>query len=252
MTDQQRNLPLYLSAPSPCSYLDNLDSNSAFLDPECDIDMQLYGHLIKQGFRRSGRLVYRPHCETCNQCLSVRIPVERFTPRRRHRRTLANNSHVEIRMTNAGFHQEHFSLYQKYTASRHTGGSMAESSKEEYLGFLTASWGETHFIEMRENGKLLGVAVTDQVNDGLSAVYTFFDPDYPQRSLGNYGVLMQISLTRQLNLPYLYLGYWIRDCKKMSYKADYRPLEIYSHGKWRSFQHGQTIELPELPKKTIS
>jgi len=214
--------------------------------------MPIYGQLLKQGFRRSGKMVYRPHCETCAQCRSTRIAVDEFTLGKRYRRVLKNNKAVSISTCNARFQQEHFELYRKYTASRHKDGSMADSTEQEYKDFLITDWGETLFVEFREEGRLLGVAVTDQLDDGLSAVYTFFDPDMAKRSLGTFAVLMQIELAKQLQLPFLYLGYWVRDCGKMAYKTDFRPIQVFTKQKWHSFAPKQEInisELPEIPSK---
>ena len=240
------SLPLYLSAPQSCAYLPGRMSSSLFVDPDGPMDMALYGQLLRRGFRRSGSLVYRPHCEGCRQCLSVRIPVVQFQPRRRHRRILKLNRDVELIPCNARLQAEHFHLYQAYTASRHAGGNMADSTPADYMDFLSSRWSQTQFIELRERGELLGVAVTDQLADGLSAVYTFFEPDLPQRSLGTFAVLSQISLARQLGLPYLYLGYWVRDCRKMVYKADYRPVQVFSQENWVQFEQGERIEVAEL------
>ena len=246
MKGGNQRIPLLLSVPQPCSYLDGQYSSNAFVDPDCGLDNQLYSQLIRHGFRRSGRLVYRPHCPECSQCLSLRVPVNEFVERRRHRRVLRANREVQLVPCNPRFQQAHYELYQRYTAARHAGGSMAESTPREYLDFLTADWAETQFVELREQGHLLGVAITDQVADGLSAVYTFFDPDLPQRSLGTYAVLGQLSLARQLGLPWLYLGYWVRDCAKMAYKADFRPLQVFSRGEWLTFGPGEPIEVAEL------
>jgi arginine-tRNA-protein transferase len=246
MSRGTRQIPLLLSMPQPCSYLPDRLASNLVVDPAVGPDMRLYSQLIRQGFRRSGRILYRPHCEACRQCLSLRIPVEEFALRRRHRRIMHRNRELVITPCNPRFRQEHFALYRRYTASRHGGGSMAESSPDEYLDFLTADWSDTLFLEMREQGRLLAVAVTDEVGDGLSAVYTYFAPELPQRSLGTFAVLGQVDLARQLGLPYLYLGYWIRDCAKMAYKADYRPMQVYSEGRWRQFERHETVEVPEL------
>lgn len=246
MSNNDRRIPLLLSMPETCSYLPDQSSSSAFIDPDCDIDMALYSHLIRIGFRRSGRVVYRPHCAGCHQCLSLRLPVDRFEHRRRHRRILRANKNIRLVTCNARLQPEHYELYRRYTASRHSGGSMADATPDQYMDFLSAFWSETLFIELREDQRLLGVAVTDQVADGLSAVYTFFEPDLPHRSLGSFAVLSQLSMARQLELPYLYLGYWIRDCQKMAYKADYRPMQVFSGGRWLEFGLGEDILVPEL------
>jgi len=242
----KRQIPLLLSMPQTCSYLKDQLSSNAFVDPELEMDVALYAQLLRVGFRRSGRLVYRPHCAECQQCLSLRIPVEKFQERRRHRRIRQKNQHVRLVTSNPRLQAEHFDLFRRYTASRHEGGSMAESTPAQYMDFLTAPWSETVFLEMREDERLLGIAVTDMLGDGLSAVYCFFDPEMPHRSLGAFAILSQISMARQLDLPYLYLGYWIRDCSKMSYKADYRPMQVFSGGRWQTFYPGQEIDVPEL------
>lgn len=241
-----QRIPLLLSAPQPCSYLENRSSSSAFVDPGVPMDMPLYGRLVRVGFRRSGALVYRPQCPTCQQCLALRLPVEQFRPRRRHRRALQKNRDVRLVTCDARLQAEHFALYQRYTASRHGEGIMAESTPTQYMDFLTAPWSETLFVELREEKRLLGVAVTDRLGDGLSAVYTFFEPGLGQRSLGTFAVLSQLSMARQLGLPHLYLGYWIRDCGKMAYKADYRPVQLFSGEQWRTFGQGEEIDVPEL------
>ena len=247
MSQGSRQIPLLLSMPQPCSYLPNRFAANLVVDPAVGVDMTLYSQLIRQGFRRSGRILYRPHCEECRQCLSLRIPVNDFALRRRHRRVLQRNRELALNPCNARFQQEHFELFQRYTASRHSGGSMAESDIQEYQDFLTADWNDTLFLEMREHGRLLAVAVTDEVSDGLSAVYTFFEPELPQRSLGTFAVLSQLSLARQLGLPHLDRGYWIRACATMASTADYRPMQVYSQGRWRQFELHQAAQVPELP-----
>ncbi len=243
MNERALRLILYLSAPHPCSYLAGQETQSLFADPQAPMDTRIYSHLVKRGFRRSGRLVYQPHCPTCRQCRSARVPVATFQPRRRHRRVLRANRDLRIVPVPPGFCEEHFTLYQRYTRARHAGGNMAESSAQEYLDFLVADWCATDFLEIRLGERLLGVAVTDRLSDGLSAVYTFFDPDQPRRSLGTWAILAQIERARELGLSWLYLGYWIRDCEKMRYKTGFRPIELYDGQGWRRFETGETVEL---------
>lgn len=246
MTASETQIKLYLSTAHPCSYLDDEMAHTAFIDPQIDMSMLLYSALAQQGFRRSGRMVYRQHCEDCKQCLSVRIPVDAFKSRRIHRRVLKANSDISIQEETVSDDPELYKLYQRYTAARHEDGEMKNSTLEEYLNFLTTSWSDTRFMVMRLHGNPVGVAVTDVLHDGLSAVYTFFDPDMPKRSLGTFGILQQIELAKTYGLPYLYLGFWVRDCQKMSYKTDYRPLQIYSEDRWKQFENGEFIDLPEL------
>jgi len=241
-----RRLPLYLSAGSACGYLEDRQSRNLFVDPDAAINSVLYGQLLRRGFRRSGRLVYRPHCDHCRQCLSVRVPVQGFEKNRRFRRVIEANRDLSVTPRPANFMGEHYDLYRRYTAARHAEGSMQNSSPAEYADFLMADWCDTHFLEIRRADQLLAVAVTDELEDGLSAVYTFFAPEETPRSLGTLAILTQIQLGQQWDLPYLYLGYWVQGCRKMSYKSDFRPLQIFSEGEWREFARGEPIRVPEL------
>lgn len=241
MTRAERQLMLYQSPPHPCGYLDGHASSSVFIDPDAKLSSANYGFLLQQGFRRSGAHVYRPQCPDCQACISARLPVVDFAPRRQQRRTLRANRDLDIEITPARFDPEHYALYRAYTGARHTDGEMAQSSAEEYGDFLIADWCRSEFMEFRLAGRLVAVAVIDRIPDGLSAVYTFFDPDLAARSLGVFAVLCQIERARELNLPYLYMGYWIGDCRKMRYKADYRPLELLLNGLWVAFDPGQPL-----------
>ena len=244
--ERPRHLPLYLSAGSPCGYLESRQSRNLFVDPDVAMNTVLYGQLLRRGFRRSGRLVYRPHCDHCRQCLSVRVPVQGFELKRRFRRVIEANRDLSVTPRPAAFMSEHYDLYRRYTAARHAEGSMQDSSPAEYADFLMADWCDTHFVEIRREQQLLAVAVTDQLEDGLSAVYTFFAPEEAARSLGTFAILTQIQLARQWDLPHLYLGYWVRDCRKMSYKADFRPLQLFSEGEWREVAPGEQLRVTEL------
>lgn len=236
-----RRLPLYLSAPHSCSYLPGKQSSTLFLDPDQALDMATYSELLQFGFRRSGGVVYAPRCENCTQCISVRIPVEQFKPRRNHRRVLLANQDVVIKEREASFNVDHYTLYQKYTGVRHEDGDMASATPASYLDFLRAHWSETRFLEFSWGRKIVAVAVTDVATDGLSAVYTFYDPDMPQRSLGTFAILQQIARARDAGLPYLYLGYWIRDSRKMAYKTAFRPIELFFEGRWRHVRPGEQL-----------
>lgn len=219
-------------------------SNTLFTDPEQPMHMRVYGELLGYGFRRSGRMVYAPRCEHCQQCISVRIPVSEFSLRRNQKRVVRRNRDIETRERSTGFDDEHYSLYQAYTAARHEDGEMASASPAEYLGFLFADWCNTSFLEFRLDGRLVATAVTDVLDDALSAVYTYFDPALGERSLGTLAILAQIEWARLLNLPHLYLGYWIRDCRKMAYKAGYRPMEAWLDGRWQRFAPGEAPPEP--------
>lgn len=242
MTGRNRGLPLYLSAPHACSYLPGRQSQSLFVDPDAPMHGDIYRQLLHHGFRRSGHIVYAPRCEDCQQCVSARVPVERFRPRRIHRRIQRRNADLRRVLVEPTMDPAHFALYQRYTAARHGDGSMAGASPTEYLDFLRADWCDTVFVELHGPDGLLAVAVTDVLDDCLSSVYTFFDPDHAARSLGTFAILSQIDMARERSLAYVYLGYWIRDCRKMAYKTGFRPVELWWQGRWQEF--GPASPLP--------
>ena len=231
MNDQVK-LNFFASAPEPCSYLDNRKSVSAFANPHMDMDMATYNELIQHGFRRSGGYIYRPHCPQCSECISVRVPVRKHRFSRNEQRVIKRNGDIRISIMPGRYRDEHFDLYRRYVNSRHNDGSMANPTKSDYHRFLICDWTDTLFFEYRLNRVLVAVAVCDVTSNGLSAVYTFFDPDYGSRSLGHFAILDQIRETNQRDLEYLYLGYWIKNCGKMSYKRRYKPLEAYINDQW--------------------
>ena len=228
-------LIFFASIAEPCSYLDDRNSVSAFANPHIDMDMQTYNELIQHGFRRSGGYVYRPHCPSCHECVSVRVPLKKQKFTRNELRTIRRNSDLTVTFLKGKFREEHFELYKRYINSRHNDGSMANPSKADYHRFLICDWTDTMFIEFRLNKQLIAVAVSDVLSTGVSAVYTFFDPEYSARSLGHFAILSQISEAKSRDLDYLYLGYWIKDCDKMSYKRRYKPLEGFINDQWVLF-----------------
>lgn len=233
---------LYRSTEHPCPYLPGRTAVSAFVDPTLPLSPPVYGHLLEQGFRRSGSLVYRPFCGQCNACRPVRIPVEDFRPRRSQRRAWhAGGEGLTVEPRPACWDERHFALYQRYLAERHPEGEMAAGDGDDYRRFLFASWGETRCLELRIDRRLLAVAVTDLVPRALSAVYTFFDPAESGRSPGVLAILAQVEVARRWRLEHVYLGYWIRDCRKMSYKSEYRPLEVLRDGAWRRIGPGEPM-----------
>jgi len=226
------SIPLYLTAAHECSYLDDQSAQSVFVHPSCALTSDLYAQLIEQGFRRSGDEVYRPQCAQCSACIPVRLAVEHFKPNRRQKRCLIKNSQITVEVKPAIFEQAHYELYIRYQMIRHGSGDMAKASPEEYLGFLGSTWCDTQFVEFSIDNELAGVAVVDQFENALSAVYTFFDPKFASASLGVYAVLWQIEQARCMKKEFLYLGYWIKACQKMSYKSDYQPLQVLVGGQW--------------------
>lgn len=229
MNDQVK-LNFFASAPEPCSYLEKRKSVSAFANPH--MDMNTYNELIQHGFRRSGGYIYRPHCPHCQECISVRIPVRKHQFSRNEQRVIKRNTDMRISIMPGRYRDEHFDLYQRYINSRHGEGSMANPNKSDYHRFLICDWTDTLFFEYRLNRILIAVAVCDITNSGLSAVYTFFDPNYANRSPGHFAILSKIHETQLRDLDNLYLGYWIRDCNKMSYKRRYKPLEAFLNDQW--------------------
>lgn len=225
-------LKLFATQPHPCSYLDGQEATTVFVDPAADIDSSLYTQLSQLGFRRSGAHLYRPQCLRCQACLSCRIPVKLFKPNRSQRRCLQQNSDISLNITDNINTEEHYNLYARYIENRHQNGDMYPPSEEQYKAFLSSEWGITQFIELRLGEKLIGVCVCDQLGDGLSAVYTFYEAGLDQRSLGKFAILAQIEKARSMNLEYVYLGYWIKECDKMKYKIQYRPLELLVNRRW--------------------
>ncbi len=228
------SLALYIGTESACSYLPDEQSRNIFPDPNQPMTNGLYSQLIQNGFRRSGEQAYRPHCEQCSACVPVRIKVADFTPNRSQRRCLKRNGDLVVIQRPAEFVAEHYELYCRYLASRHPNGGMDKTSEEIYTRFLISNWSKTRFIELRTESdlKLLAVIVTDLVHDGGSAFYTFFDPDESQRSLGTYAILKQIEIIKSQGRPHLYLGYWIAQCQKMSYKTTFSALEGFDGSQW--------------------
>ncbi|WP_332889040.1 arginyltransferase [Methyloprofundus sedimenti] len=227
------SIPLYLDKPHKCSYLADHSAQFAYIHPDFSVNTDIYSQLISQGFRRSGDYAYKPYCATCKKCIPARLAVEDFQLSRQQRRTLKKNTDIEAKIKPAKYEQAHYDLYQLYQLSRHTGGDMANTTEENYINFLSSDWCNTLFVEFSCNNELAGVAVIDLLDNALSAVYTFFDPKFSARSLGVYAVLWQIEYAKSLGLDWLYLGYWIESCQKMSYKINYQPLQGLLDNQWR-------------------
>ncbi|MEH6593698.1 MAG: arginyltransferase [Halioglobus sp.] len=232
MTSSLRDLKVYTTYPHGCSYLKDQEAVTLFVDPRQPVDKALYSKLSAMGFRRSGGHIYRPHCTDCNACIPARIPVDTFSPSRRQRRTLKRNRDLAIEHTPDIKDSTSYELYRSYIEARHADGDMYPPDREQYESFLSNEWNCTDYYRFYDKGRLIAIAVVDVLEDGLSAIYTFFDPEASQRSLGGFAVLWQIEKAREMGLEYIYLGYWIRGCQKMAYKSEYRPLELYLNNRW--------------------
>ena len=227
----------YTTAAYPCSYIEGRIARSQVAAPGEKIGDNLYSDLVRNGFRRSGGYVYRPLCDHCQACTSIRVPVAEFRPDRSQRRAQRQYANLEAYVSKPYFSEEHHALYQRYQKARHAEGGMDQDDVAQYIEFMVNSHVDSYMIEFRETGAngmpnaLKMVSIIDQLSDGLSAVYTFFEPLEGQ-SYGTFNVLWQIEYAQSLGLSYVYLGYWIQACRKMSYKIRFQPSELLLHGHW--------------------
>lgn len=226
-------MDFYQTPIHPCGYLENRYSVNIFADPNAELSTRTYSWLIDRGFRRNGSNLYKPHCPDCKACIPTRVAVNNFKLSRSQKRVLVRNQDLKVQETQKSFVQEHFDLYKCYLEDRHSDGPMTSSTQEDYKDFILGSWSDTRFLEFRLDEKLICVAVFDNLPQGLSAAYTYFNTAYQNRSLGTLAILKLIEHADINNLEYVYLGYWIKECQKMSYKSNFRPVEGFIAKQWQ-------------------
>jgi len=226
-------MDFYQTPAHLCGYLPDRYSTNIFADPNVEISTKTYSWLIDYGFRRNGHHLYRPQCPDCSACVPTRVRAKDFKPNRSQQRTLKHNIDLSTHIFQREFKQEHFNLYQQYLQDRHSDSPMTSSTQQDYEEFILGSWSDTQFLEFRLENRLICVAVMDLLPQGISAAYTFYDAAFKSRSLGTLAILKLVEQANAQSLEFVYLGYWIKECQKMSYKVNFKPTEGYINNKWQ-------------------
>ena len=226
-------IQFYVTTKYSCGYINNQEAQSMVATPYKKVDADTYSDLIQKGFRRSGQYVYKPQCNECSACIPIRICAKEFKRSQSKKRTLKKHSYVTAKILPLKFEEEHYNLYVHYQKNRHRLSSETNNDIADYNDFLIKSNVDTKIIEFRSEEKLLMVTIVDQLKDGISAVYTFYDCNDSKLSFGTYSILWLLNFCKNKNLNYVYLGYWINDSKKMKYKINFKPYELMINGVWQ-------------------
>jgi arginine-tRNA-protein transferase len=245
MNDTRLHRPqfYYTTAPLPCPYLPGRIERKLVTEITGPDGEGLHDRLSRAGFRRSHNIAYAPVCHGCRACVPIRVPVNEFAPDRSLRKIWRMNAHLEGFEVPVRATQEQYALFQRYQTTRHGDGDMAAMSLFDYRAMIEDTPIDTFVIEFRDQqDQLVGACLTDRLNDGLSAVYSFFAPELARQSLGNHAIMWLIERTRQLGLPYVYLGYWVAESRKMAYKTRFQPSEIMTEGQWHRTDQSMVLE----------
>ncbi len=228
-----QTIQLFLTESDKCSYLDDRQQRMLLVDPNHPLDNSLATYFSNHGFRRSGNMTYRPKCDNCQQCVSVRVPAIHYSPSKSQRRIIRKNKDIQVSLEPLSNALDYFPMYYEYQKSRHPDGSMCDSSEEKYLTFIQSDYTDTALMVRRLGSEVISVTIVDLFHDGVSLLYTFFDPQYSDMSPGKAAIIDTISYCRHQGMPYAYLGFWIKDSNKMNYKTQFQPIEGYFDGEWK-------------------
>jgi len=226
-------IQFYTTTTYNCSYIDKMDAKSLVVTPYKSINQNTFQDLIEKGFRRSGQYIYKPSCKSCTACIPIRLPVQKFLFSKTQKRIYKKHEYFKVQEVPLTFKQKHFDLYLKYQNKRHSYINNDQNNLDDYNDFLIKSNVKSKLIEFWDGDLLKIVSIVDIVSDGISAVYTFYDPDDEKVSYGTYSIIWLINWCKAQQLKYMYLGYWIGECNKMKYKTNFKPYELYIKGYWQ-------------------